>query len=209
MNERSNKNNMGSATMRRLITSIFGLIAVASLSVRADAAIIRYDVTPDTGSSWIYDYEAENDTGSDPIAQFTIFFDRSLFSNLAVVATPAGWDDAFVAQPETGPVVFDDGFFDVLAAPTFEIAPGALLGGFRVRFDFLGIGAPGSQLFDIIGADGFTPVFSGVTTPRVAVPEPGTLGLGILAVLLVAFSVYSRSTLRTHPARRDIARSER
>lgn len=184
MSERNDKNNTRSATMRRLITSIFGLVAVASFSVQADAAIIRYDVTPDTGSSWIYDYEVENDTGTDPIAQFTIFFDRSLFSNLSVVATPAGWDDAFVAQPETGPVVFDDGFFDVLSAPGFEIGPAALLGGFRVRFDFLGAGTPGSQLFDIIGADGFTPVFSGITIPRrVAVPEPG--GLALLALGLV------------------------
>lgn len=185
--------------MRRFIISIAGLIAAASFGLRADAAIIRFDVTPDVGSSWIYSYEVENDTGTDLIEQFTIFFDRSLFSNLAVDATPAGWEDAFVAQPENGPVLFDDGFFDVLAAPGFGIAPGALLGGFRVRFDFLGGGTPGSQAFDIIGADGFTPVFSGFTQGRVAVAEPGAAGLFGIALSLWAVSAFAMT--RRRPAR--------
>jgi len=75
------------------------------------------------------------------------------------------------------------GFLDSLALGS-GIAAGASLGGFEVRFTFLGQGTPPALRFDINDAS-FHPVFSGVTTVA-AIPEPQIawlmlLGLGALA----------------------------
>jgi len=76
------------------------------------------------------------------------------------------------------------GFFDSLALGP-GIANGASVGGFQVKFSFLGAGSPPPLRFDINDAN-FHAVYSGLTTTVAAVPEPETallvlVGLGALA----------------------------
>jgi hypothetical protein len=157
--------------------------AILGVSTSTHAALITYDVAQETGNSWVYSYEVTND-GSEPIEEFTIWFDLDLYSNLSLVSTAGGWDPLVVQRDLALP---HDGFFDALADIGAALAPGLSLGGFSVRFDFLGLGTPGSQAFDILSTDPFGVIESGVTRPRVVpVSEPMILVLWMLAALGVA-----------------------
>jgi hypothetical protein len=155
---------------------------VLSASNLADATIIYFDVTEIDASTqrWQYDFTVENNTLAAAITEFTVFFELGQYANLTIVASPASWD-SLVTQPD--PALPDDGFFDSLALAG-GIAPGATLGGFSVSFNFLGVGTPGPQSFDILDAD-FNVVDSGRTRPNgmVAVSAPGSLALFVVALL--------------------------
>ena len=159
--------------------------SVLGFALPGQANPIFYEVTNLGGNTWRYDYTLGNET-ADPIDSFTVFFALNVFENLAVLSSPASWD-SFVAQPD--PFLPDDGFFDTFDLTFFGVNPGETLSGFSVGFDFLGVGTPGSQPFDV---NPFGTISSGVTrlgsggdpTP---VPAPSTLillvlGLGCLLV---------------------------
>ncbi len=171
--------------MRTIVASVCTLAACILLgaSPSAQAAFITYDVAREAGNSWVYSYEVTND-GREPIEEFTIWFDLDLYSNLSLVSAAPGWDP-LVIQPDLA--LPHDGFYDALAAIGAAIAPGFGLGGFSVRFDFLGAGQPGSQAFDILSLDPFGVIQSGVTRPGVVpVSEPTILVLWMLGALFVA-----------------------
>ncbi|HEB90924.1 MAG TPA: hypothetical protein ENI85_15225 [Deltaproteobacteria bacterium] len=160
------------------MTIAWALLGGASPS---QATTIFYSVSPIGGSTFEYAYLVENDSLAVSLEEFTLFFDRALFENLQAVNVPAGWDP-LVAQPD--PLLAEDGFLDVLALGLADaIDPGGLLGGFSIRFDWLGSGSPGAQAFEIRDALTFDLLDVGVTVP---IPEPGPallmlLGLAVLA----------------------------
>ena len=160
-------------TLRAIATIVFLGFASAS-----NGTTITYNVDSLSANSWQYIYSVINDTLGADVEEFTIYFDLTRYANLAVTASPAGWD-SLVVQPDPG--LPDNGFFDSLALGA-GIAPGAGLSGFAVSFDYLGGGAPGAQPFDIVNPVTFAILESGTTS---GVPEPGTLVLliGSLAAL--------------------------
>jgi hypothetical protein len=173
--------------MRKIAASLYTLAACALLGAApsAHATFITYDVVQESGNSWVYSYEVTND-GSESIEEFTIWFDLDLYSNLSLVSTAPGWDPLVIQSDLQLP---HDGFFDALADIGSALAPGLSLGGFSVRFDFLGSGRPGSQAFDILSTDPFGVVQSGVTRALVVpvpVSEPMILLLWMLGALFVA-----------------------
>lgn len=190
MHSFTDSNNSGLTVMKKSLV----LLALAACAVlggprSAEATVITFDATQVSGTTWMYAYEVDN-TSATAIDEFTIFFDRNLFANLFAVPGPAGWDP-FVAQPDFG--LPADGFYDALAGFGFSLAAGTTLAGFSVQFDFLGLGTPGSQAFDIIGLDPFGTVESGRTQSRaVRVSEPGSLALLALGVLVLAGSLSQR-----------------
>jgi len=140
---------------------------------------IHYDVELIDPGRWQYTYEVKNLSLAEGIEEFTIWFDHGLYENLLIETQhplALEWDE-IVIQPE---IVFeDDGFYDSISL-TGPILSGESVGDFSVSFDWLGVGMPGSQLYEIIDPGTFEAIDSGST-----IPEPATfllLGIGALAL---------------------------
>ncbi len=145
------------------------------------ATTLTYDVTNISGNTWEYTYTVSNDMLGVDIKEFTVFFDANLYENLVATSTPTDWDP-LVIQPDT--VLPDDGFYDALALVA-GIAPGNSSGGFGVRFDYLGAGTPGAQVFDVVDPFTFEVLDSGLTQASV-VPAPAAIwlfGSGLLGLV--------------------------
>jgi hypothetical protein len=149
---------------RRVRGSVRLLLAFAFVSLFARVAIaspITYEIEHLGGTDWRYLYYAD---GRSWVQNdfFTIDFDFTLYSNLAVVGSPSDWDP-LVFQPETTPLPMD-GAFDAMAL----IDSPSVAGPFAVSFSWLGTGSPGRQPLRINTID------AGLTQPR-TVPEPASL----------------------------------
>lgn len=169
--------------MKRLLSLLFVLALLCSFSSVLHAATITYE-THDLGSGrWEYVYEVKNDTLSEPINEFTVYFDYGLYADLFIDSPKAGWDGMTV-EPDLALGVPVPGYYDALALVS-GIAPGASEGGFQVSFTWLGQGTPGPQSFDIVNPDTFETIESGRTTGPAPVPEPGMmilLSMGIVGI---------------------------
>lgn len=165
----------------KFTNNVIGAVFFAAFLTSAQATTITADVIHVGGSTWEYTYSVSNDSLSNDIDEFTIFFDLNLFENLVDTSTPEGWDPLII-QPD--PALPDDGFYDVLAL-TAGIAPGGTLGGFGVQFDFQGTGTPGTQTFYIVDPSTFAILDSGLTQVT-AVPVPAAVwlfGSGLMGLI--------------------------
>jgi hypothetical protein len=167
----------------RLLGLLLGAATLAAPLCSA-AASIAATFHQMTGSQWIGDFVVTGDGSPSVINDFTIYFPDASFAALSLGASPAGWD-SLVVQPDTA--LHSPGFLDSLALGS-GIGTAASLGGFEVKFNFLGTGSPPPLRFDINDAN-FHAVYSGLTTATVvtAVPEPETawlflVGLGAFAL---------------------------
>jgi len=169
--------------MKRYL-SILGLGLAAIASQPAAATVIYYEANQLNGNSWQVDYEIQNDTLLNAIESFTLFFNQDLYSNIAVLSAPAGWDLS-VIQPDIS--IPDDGYVDGIAGFGGAIPLNGILAGIRVTFDFLGAGAPGTQFFEMYDPDNYFLVDSGNTIVRpstpVPVPEPSMALLHLLIII--------------------------
>lgn len=164
---------------RNLLASLIGAAALIA-PLHAVSAGINATYHPLSANQWAVDFTVTGDGSPAVINDFTIYFPDATFASLSLAASPAGWD-SLVVQPDT--TLHSPGFLDSLALGA-GIGNGASLGGFEVKFSFLGAGTPGPLRFDINDAD-FKAVYSGLTSVT-AVPEVETawlvlLGLGALA----------------------------
>jgi hypothetical protein len=166
----------------------------------AEAAVISYTTAQDAlkEDRWYNTYRVFNDSTTDYIDAFTIYFDYGLYDGLDVVVYPSGWDSAFwdpgitFGVEEPGEVV--------IWAYGAGIAPGESLPGIVVvGFDWLAGGTPGgNQAFNILDPDndylpfedrgGWASFDAG--EPGAPVPEPGTLAL--LGTGVVGLAAYCR-----------------
>jgi hypothetical protein len=193
---------MGKLLSRLILTALL----IGMLPISAWAAVISSTAFHLSGNQWTYEYTVSASAAGPTIDEFTIFFDPTLFQNLSVAASPPGWD-SLVVQPD--PALPSDGFFDSLALVA-GLAPGSSLGGFRVTFDFLGAGAPPAQRFDIVDPATFASLDSGMTAPAASVPEPSSLMLSLLALVLVAgWDLRSRRIKDSHSSAQKSDRSGR
>jgi hypothetical protein len=154
-------------------------LLVASAIPAAQAADIAYTATPLGGANWRYDYVVTNDdlVGLD---EFSVFFDRTSYSNLVVAASPAGWSS--IALQPTAAL---DGLFDSLALNS-SLPMGASLGGFSVSFTWLAQGMPGIQPFQVIDPfNGNAVLQTGMTIA--AIPEPQSLALLLAGIVPLAW----------------------
>jgi hypothetical protein len=142
--------------------------------IQAQQGTIIYELTDLGSNSWRFDYAVSNNILATPIEEFTVYFDEGLYHNLAIVGpTPSGWD-AIVWQPEPA---LGSGGYDAMTTGS-GINPGESVGGFSVKFDWLGAGRPGGQFYEIVDPTDYGVLRSGFT-----VPEPASIfviGLGII-----------------------------
>ena len=162
--------------MRGKIIGGIVFVCLFAASVFADQNTqIRYQTTNLGSGRWQYIYDVYNLSLPQEIEEFTIWFGVGSYANLAIETQnppAANWDEV-VWQPE--PFLGDDGGYDALAK-NLNIDIGGNVYGFAVSFDWLGVGNPGSQFYEIIDPIDFHTIESGYT-----VPEPATLllfGLG-------------------------------
>lgn len=179
------------AVHRKIVVCLLAVLALASLPISGSAAVISFTPSYLVGNQWKYDYTITVPAGDPSVDEFTIFFGPTLYSNLAVAATPLGWD-SLVIQPDVG--IPANGFFDALAL-VFGITTGISQGGFAVSFDYLGAGNPGAQRFEIVDPYTFSTLQTGftfaATPPTSTVPEPNALALMLLALaLLLSFHTF-------------------
>jgi len=141
------------------------------------ATMVSYIATDLGGGQFQYEYSVTNDTLSVPIRQFTIWFDVELCDNLIITTEDplaSQWNEIILEKTGFGLPIGYDALADDGGLP-----PSETVGGFFVRFDWLGIDIPGPQFFEIIDPLTSETIDSGYT------PEPTTLlllGLGSLAL---------------------------
>ncbi len=143
------------------------------------AVPMSYQTDKLTGNSWEYTYTINN-TSSSAIDAFTVYFSPVLYENLMITDSPSADWDGLAVEPDIH--LPDDGFADWLTLGV-PVNVGETLSGFTVAFDFLGMGAPGSQSFEVVDPVTFAVLSAGVT---VLIPTPGTLllmGLGLVGLL--------------------------
>ncbi len=140
---------------------------------------ILYDVNNLGSGRYQFTYDVININLPEGIEEFTIWFDYGLYGNLTVeTQTPLATDWAeMVWQPE--PAFGDDGAYDAQALAS-SIVVGQTISGFAVSFDWLGVGEPGSQFYEIVDPVSFEIIDSGHT-----IPEPATLFLCTLGFLVI------------------------
>lgn len=157
--------------------SIVWLLCALSMDV-AWGTQVHYDLVSLGSGRFQYAYLVTNDTLTQSIDEFTIYFSRDETANLTVGGAPAGWD-VLTVQPDSN--LPDDGFYDALAL-TAGIAPTASAGNFSVSFDFLDSGLPASQRFEIVDRGNLSVLDAGTTIARTVVPLPPAWGLLAVAV---------------------------
>jgi hypothetical protein len=155
------------------------LVALCFLGTgeRAAAATLDYELTALSANRWEYAYIVTNDFAGFAIEEFTVFFDSERYGNLSISASPSSWD-SIVVQPDLS--LEEDGFFDSVSF-FGGVAEGGVASGFRVAFDFLASGVPGSQPFEIVDPVTLEVLESDQTMP---VPELTVAWLAMAAALL-------------------------
>lgn len=174
--------------------SAFAAVVLMMSSVTAQAAIVNVSFTDLGGSQYLADIAVENDGSPASISGFTLYFDETRFTNLALTASPTAWDSLLI-QPDLGlPAA---GFLDSFVIdPLTALSLGQAQAGFQVSFDYIGLGLPGSMAFDITDGD-FNVLFSGFTTDAFItskqVSEPGASWLLLLAIGCLGIARHSKS----------------
>lgn len=156
------------------------LLALA-LSPAADATTLNSSFTHLSGNSWSVNLTVLADGLPPSVYAFTSYFSETDYANLEVLASPAAWD-SLVVQPDLG--IPAAGYLDSqLLIPANGLTAGQSQGGFVVKFNYLGAGAPGSLPFEIRD-ENFNVLASGQTT---VVPEPARWGMSLLGLGVLGF----------------------
>ena len=161
----------------KILAGVISLCIFAAGSFGTPLVEIRYATNNIGAGQWEYTYTIKNIDLPAGVEEFTIWFDFGKYDNLAVTTPdpPASDWDEIIVQPE--PVLKDDGFYDALTLNS-GIVIGQTVSDFSVSFDWLGIGSPGSQFYEIIDPVIFETIDSGWT-----VPEPATVCFLILGTV--------------------------
>lgn len=178
--------------MKKMAIALLSLMLMTCLNSQpASALMIDFtatdlpNVTPGK-DLWQYSYFLRNQAFSESMG-FTVHFDYVSSANLeGPLPTSSSQWSILTWQPDVD--LPDGGAYDALAL----VGTPSLSGPFSVSFEWLGTGAPGSQLFELYQYD---PVYDlvtvldwGFTQPGTAapVPEPGTvflLSVGLAGIL--------------------------
>ena len=150
------------------------LVLLLQTAVSAD---VIFDVLPAGTDQWQYTYTVQNTGSGYIIDEFTVFFDAALYENISVegIQPPSSdwdvlvWNSAFAGSP---------GGYDALSTGG-GVAQGQEVSGFRVTFDWLGTGLPGSQYYEIVNPLDYSRILESGWTTSAVIPAPGALALAL------------------------------
>lgn len=165
----------------RSLAACASLAMLSALPSLAHAASVSASYSLLSGNTWQASFNFSNGPADPTAFGLTVFFDPTNYANLSNPVAPANWDP-LVTQPDA---LLGDGSFDVYAlTPAAALQPGQTLGGYSVRFDFLGTGTPGRLDYEFYSLENgsFVSLQTGQTV-TVTVPEPTTLWLGAAALV--------------------------
>jgi hypothetical protein len=140
--------------------------------------MVSYIATDLGGGQFQYEYSVTNDTLGVPIRQFTVWFDVDLYDNLVITTQDplaSQWNEIILEKTGFGLPIGYDALADDAGVP-----PSGTVGGFLVRFGWVGVDIPGPQFFEIIDPLTSQTIDSGYT------PEPASillLGFGSFVLL--------------------------
>jgi hypothetical protein len=190
--------------MRRFFRLAAALFFAACLIQTVGAATIdidiNYKLTNLGGDYWQYDYTITNNTDSE-LHGFAIYFDYG-YSGLSLVTDPASWEEwepGYGVWQDNWLIMFGDPFDynrgELAALSDTGIAPGGVLDGLSVSFNWLGQGIPGNQLFELFDANFVSLGMVYETSPSEipTVPEPQTFAM--LGIGIVGLAAYYRRNL--------------
>lgn len=164
------------------------VICLFSLPVFAGPTLIMYEASNLGSDRWQYEYTVTNNSFTEGISEFTIWFDYDFYDNLVIetMDTSSGIWDEIVSQPlYISPFDPFDGMYDALALDE-SIAVGQTVSGFTVSFDWLGTGNPMSQDYEIINPETFETIGQGSTlTDAIVIPAPGAFILCVIGVSII------------------------
>lgn len=175
------------------IKSLFAVTcAMLAAALSAAAADVRTTVSQVGSSTWDVSFSVMAGVGQ-PVKAFSVYFDWARASNIRVQASPGSWDSIAVQGDAS---LNSDGFFDSLALIA-GVAPGAMLGGFTARLDWLEAGGPGALRYTINDPMTFAALESGMTNGAgVAAPVPEPQTWAFLLVGLAAMTAARRRSRR-------------
>lgn len=158
------------------------------------ATLITAEITNSTLPNYYeLQYSIVNNGPTEPIDGIVFYFDYGLFQNISLVNSPLNWD-FFSADPELIFGVEESGLVDGLAL--FDpLTVGQELNSLIISFEWLGSNDLLSyvQLFEIYNADTFDFISDGtVALSAKQVPEPSTLVIFVLALMLLMSSALTR-----------------
>jgi hypothetical protein len=173
--------------MNRIRLKLFWVICFLAIwpGLSQAALVVQYqatdvaDVTPGL-DTWQYHYIVSGNL--DVGGGFTLVFDESLYSDLALLPPFDPVWFSIVTQPDPGLPASG------LVSQT-NLGPGTAFNGsaFDLQFTWLGAGTPGSQPFDVLDGNGDFVASGATVLPGAVVPEPGPASLmlaGLLALLV-------------------------
>jgi hypothetical protein len=178
-------------------------LAAALWTGTAQAIFIEYELADLGSNKYRYEYTVTNDgtlSGVAPVEAFLIAFDESLYKETSLQHVTPGplstqwYEEILGSVPAISP---PDYSADTSTNLIQAIANGASLGKFIVEFEWIGLGLPGSQPFEIYDLDNTDPVNqpwllveSGQTQLKQAdqVPEPTVLALFGMGFLVMSMT---------------------
>ena len=156
--------------------AILTLMLSLNYACLANFSTLNYSLENLGDSKWQYHYQLSNINLEQPIKEFTIWFDSSLYDNIEVASQNNQWDFIKLLNvPNLGLGL------DGLALDT-GISQGQVSQSFSVSFDWIGQDLPTSQSFEVVDSDTYNVLDSGVS---IAVPEPTSLAVFSIAGLIL------------------------
>lgn len=169
----------------RLVLWLPLLAGLVTPSLHAGA--VQFDVTSLGANSYQYSYLLTGITFQ-PNQDLDLLFDPALYSGLTN-GTASGDFNVFLFQPDNPPGATGDFISFTTTGSTFT-------GPFTVDFTFLGVGQPGSQPWQVNQFDDLgnlvSNVDSGTTVASTTAPEPTSMLLGGVGLLLLAGAAFAR-----------------
>ncbi|MBU3020727.1 hypothetical protein [Aestuariibacter sp. A3R04] len=149
------------------------------------AAVVTHALENNGSNRYTATFSLHNN-GNENIEAFTLYFEHSMYEDIAILSSPPGWD-AFAVDPDTIFGFPEPGFAD-FHTPSHSLSPGHSLNNIQLSFLWTGNNELSNftSFFEIYNPTDYSVTESGVSTAQVVtVNAPATLLLLLCGFFLV------------------------